>query len=174
MKTQTRISALIKHAPGVHFTTVSFDNGAAEYCNKEETRQEGPWTAGIRPARVNKSGDKKRRNKELITKGAEQAVLDGDIRIEDYPKVKGAIDLYLNCTTKPDDLTELDNQWHHGRPGAGKTRHCINTYPGYYEKDKSKYWNGYTNQQVVLVDDIEEDDKFMLNNLKKWCQHKSF
>lgn len=39
----------------------------------------------------------------------------------------------------------------------------------YYDKDKSKYWNGYTGQEDVLIDDVEADEKFMLGHLKKWC-----
>lgn len=47
------------------------NNGADDYCNKEDTRVEGPWTFGVKPARLNKAGDKKRRNAELLEKGAE-------------------------------------------------------------------------------------------------------
>lgn len=32
-----------------HWEPVSKDNGAADYCMKEETRLQGPWTFGERP-----------------------------------------------------------------------------------------------------------------------------
>lgn len=127
---------------------VTKNNGAADYCNKEDTRLSGPWSHGVRPARLDKKGDKARRNKDLISMGAEQAVTQGIIDIKDYPKVKNAIDLFTNCTaTCPDLDSELHdaNTWLYGKPGVGKTKRARSENPGYYDKDKTKYWNGYTN-----------------------------
>lgn len=66
-----RPAALKKHCGKSHFTIVKKDNGAPEYCNKEETRIDGPWTYGIKPARQDKKGDLARKNAELIAMGAE-------------------------------------------------------------------------------------------------------
>ena len=88
-------------------------------------------------------GDTAERNRLLIAKGAEQAVLDGDIKLHDYGRVKANIDLFRNCTSRPEPLTELDNTWTWGPPGYGKTNRTIKDHPDYYDKDKSKYWNGY-------------------------------
>jgi len=68
------ITALKKHCSKSHFEIVKFNNGADEYCNKEETRVEGPWTFGIRPARKNLKGDTKRRNEQLLEIGTVAAV----------------------------------------------------------------------------------------------------
>lgn len=83
-KAKKRISALKKHCPKAHFEPVIKDNGAAEYCNKDETRIDGPWTYGIKPARQDKKGDVARRNMDIKAKGASQAVRDGDIPIEKH------------------------------------------------------------------------------------------
>lgn len=106
--------------------------------------------------------------------GAEKAVEAGYISIANYGKVKSNIDLYSNCTQKVPDLTSLDNTWIYGEPGIGKTSKARTDHPDYYDKDKSKYWNGYTDQDAVLIDDLELDEKFMLGHLKKWAQHKPF
>jgi len=105
--------------------------------------------------------------------GAEKALEEGSISVKDYPRVKSAIDLFKACTHKP-DCTPMDNEWIYGEPGAGKTYGVLKRYPDCYEKDKSKYWNGYTNEEVVLIDDLEEDETFMLGMLKKICQEKPF
>lgn len=59
-KDQVRMSALKKHCKRSHFTLVKKNNGADDYCNKEETRIDGPWSHGVRPARHNQRGDKAR------------------------------------------------------------------------------------------------------------------
>jgi len=57
-----RLAGMKKVCSHSHFEPVKFNNGADEYCNKEETRLEGPWTFGIRPARRNLKGDTARWN----------------------------------------------------------------------------------------------------------------
>ena len=63
------------------------NNNADGYCNKEETRVDGPWTFGIQPAKLNKKGDLARRNADIITMGAEKA-LEAGLSSPD-PKVLG-------------------------------------------------------------------------------------
>jgi Putative viral replication protein. len=46
----TRISALKKHCSKSHFERVGKDNGASSYAMKEDTRVEGPWEFGLKPA----------------------------------------------------------------------------------------------------------------------------
>lgn len=147
-KTQVRRSYLNQFQKHTSYFVVKKNNGADEYCNKAEGHLEGPWSFGIKPARLNEKGDKKRRNEQLIEMGAEEAVKNGIIDIKDYPKVKSAIDLFKNCTQRPEAMANQleNNEWWYGPPGSGKTRHVVTHFPDYYEKDKSKYWNGYTDQ----------------------------
>jgi hypothetical protein len=55
---------------------------------KEDTRVEGPWEFGIKPARKNVKGDTKERNKKILELGAEKCVEEGLISIKEYLKVK--------------------------------------------------------------------------------------
>lgn len=59
--------------------------------------------------------------------------------------------------------------WICGSAGTYKTSYVQKKYPDFFEKDKSKYWNGYTGQETVLIDDIEKDEKYMLGHLKRWA-----
>lgn len=139
---------------------------------KEETRVEGPFSFGIMPARRNVKGDLARRNADIIEYGAEKAVTEGVIHIKDYLRVKNARDEFLNNTRVPDDL-EGDlkefNFWIYGPAGSGKTRHVIDNYKDVYWKNKKSYWNGYTDQSVVCLDDVEKSEHFQIAHLKEWA-----
>ena len=60
---QKRITAMKKVCKHTHWEPVNKDNGAADYCMKEDTRVEGPWTYGERPLDMTRSEDNKKRRK---------------------------------------------------------------------------------------------------------------
>lgn len=69
-------------------------------------------------------------------------------------------------------LLEDHNVWIIGTPGIGKTgweRDYFKRHGGYFDKDKSKYWNNYDFEPNVLIDDIEKSDTHMLGTLKRWA-----
>lgn len=43
--------------PRVHWEIVRVNNGADDYCLKEDTRVEGPWEFGKKPAKRNSKTD---------------------------------------------------------------------------------------------------------------------
>lgn len=53
----TRISVLQKLVYKGHFEKVLVNNGADDYCLKEETRVEGPWEFGKKPLKRNSKTD---------------------------------------------------------------------------------------------------------------------
>lgn len=48
-KNSVRITALKKHCSQSHFEVVKINNGAHDYCMKEDTRVEGPYEFGMKP-----------------------------------------------------------------------------------------------------------------------------
>ncbi len=70
-----------------HFEAVKHNHGADDYCNKEDTRIEGPWTFGVRPARRNQKGDVARWNKDVLDLGAVEAVDRGYIKVTEIRKL---------------------------------------------------------------------------------------
>lgn len=56
-KDPQRISVLQKLAPKGHFEKVKVNNGADDYCLKEDTRVEGPWELGNKPVKRNSKVD---------------------------------------------------------------------------------------------------------------------
>jgi len=84
-KTLTALKKVDKHA---HFEIVKRDNGASDYCLKEETRLEGPWEFGIKPARKNVKGETKERNMQILELGVERCVEEGLVPIKEYLRLK--------------------------------------------------------------------------------------
>ena len=113
---------------------IRINNGADDYCNKEDTRVDGPWTFGIKPARLNKKGDKARRNKELIEMGPEEAVRQGLVPISKYLDLKKNIDAYKLATNIPTTSPTVRGIWIYGEPGVGKSKYVRDTYDDIYLK----------------------------------------
>lgn len=161
-----RITALKKHCKHARFDVVKFNNGADEYCNKEDGRLDGPHTYGIRPARKNLKGDTARRNNEIIAKGAEQAVRDGDIRLESYIQVERAINQIKLKSQVPYCPNHDRGVWIHGPSRTGKSTYARATYPDAYDKIQNKWFDGYAGQKAIILDDLDTD--VLGHHLKRW------
>lgn len=55
----------------------------------------------------------------------------------------------------------------YGKPGVGKSRWATNKFPDYYDKSINKWWDGYSGQDVVLMDDFDKQFKDY-HGLKRW------
>lgn len=125
---------LKKHCARSHFEVVKVNNGADEYCNKEETRVEGPWTFGVRPARRNKKGDLARRNADIENMGAVAAARAGLIPLKEVIKVQQCIDFMALKSAAVQDSDRLRGTWIWGDPGVGKSRYAREHFKDIYDK----------------------------------------
>lgn len=87
-KNARQVKSMIKSFPGCHIEVAKNAMAAWTYCQKEDTRLEGPLKHGIPPAAKNVKGDTKARNEMILEKGVEACVKDGDISIERYKHIK--------------------------------------------------------------------------------------
>lgn len=69
---------------------------------------------------------------------------------------------------------ELQNLWLTGRPGTGKTKYCWDNYPNLYVKDLNKWWDGYNDQEAVLLDDWDPRQQTLTQKLKIWSDRYPF
>lgn len=53
-----------------------------------------------------------------------------------------------------------------GEPGIGKSRYVKSFRP--FIKPSSKWWCGYAQEEIVLIDDLELDAKYLGHFLKLW------
>lgn len=78
--------------------------------------------------------------------------------------------------------TRLDNsfgvhEWFYGETGSGKSRTARDLAPGAYIKMTNKWWDGYLNQDVVIIEEIDPTigaRPGMAGFFKTWADHYPF
>jgi len=93
---------------------------------------------------------------------------DGIIGVGDYKRFKISVDLYKSTTAKVADLDELDNEWVFGDPGVGKSRYARGLGE-YFPKSCNKWWDGYSGQDLVIIDDFGLEHKCLGHHIKIWA-----
>lgn len=109
--------------------------------------------------------------KEAKTKGE---VTDERIQFLHYNTIKKVrYDALL--TRKLDALNELNNEWWYGKPGTGKSRKGFELYPQAYRKNpNNEWWDGYNDEEVVIIEDLDNSHHKQFSNIKRWADHYPF
>jgi len=144
---------------------------AADYCKKEGkyveegTLPEQPQSKGAKTG-----GEVTKAKWRFISDAAKK----GDLHLIDADHPKQFVNSYRNLvairkdfTVRLPDLNGCCGIWYHGKPGVGKTRLCSVKYPNAYLKRMNKWFDGYNNEKVVVLDDLGMDHQFMGYELKK-------
>lgn len=56
---------------------------------------------------------------------------------------------------EPLETEECRGEWIFGPPGSGKSFYARTNNPGVYIKAQNKWFDGYTNQSSILLDDLD-------------------
>lgn len=172
LKDQKTLSAMKKVMPRAHLEirkgTIT---EAVVYCKKEGDFEE----FGVRPLEKEEKGDANKRRYEEAFKAAKEGRLDdipADIHMRHYGTIKR---IQMDYMKKPEALPELDNEWIYGPTGTGKTRDAHARYPdAFIKKANTKWWDGYTGQEVVIIDDFDKYHVALGYELKIWLDHNPF
>lgn len=146
----------------LHIEAVKINNGADDYCMKEDTRVDGPWTFGVRPVKRNSKTDWDRVYQ--LAKEGDFDSIPADIKVKHYANLQ---------KIKKDNIVTSDKDhlrgiWIWGPAGVGKSRKAREDYPGAYPKLCNKWWDGYQGQQHVIMDDIGKEHHVLGQQLKIW------
>lgn len=144
---------------------------ASDYCKKGSDFDE--W--GACPA------DTRYTREQSLQLWAEvrQAAAEGrfeDIRDDVYIRFRQALrGIWEENLHATNCIDELDNIWIYGATGIGKSRWAFQHYPDAYRKPLNKWWDHYTNEEVVLIEDIDPThSKWIGAYLKIWSDHYPF
>lgn len=74
----------------------------------------------------------------------------------------------------PDILDVLDNEWWWGPTGTGKSRRVWEEHPGHYGKQLNKWWDGYEDEEVVVIEEWAPKNEMTASNLKIWADRYPF
>lgn len=168
------LSAVIKKLPGCHVEIARTLSAAIEYCKKE-----GDFTErGVPPMTQEEKGQTEKKRWKRILKAAEEG--DTQWLREEEPQVYLLHDKAIARAAKraraaPQILDELQNQWWYGETGTGKSRKAREENPEAYIKDpQERWWDGYTGQEVVIIDDFDKYQVKQGGDMKRWLDHYPF
>ncbi|AXH74865.1 MAG: helicase [Cressdnaviricota sp.] len=68
----------------------------------------------------------------------------------------------------------LPHEWWVGPTGCGKSRLMWELYPNHYDKDLNKWWDGYNNEDVVVIEEWCPKNDVTGSRLKKWGDRNPF
>lgn len=154
MKSQIRFSGIKKVIPRAHIEKAQgSDQENLEYCTKEDDVPfiyGEPQTHGKRNDLVSVCNDIVNEKKTL----SEVAKTYPEV----FVKYSRGIERLSLLTYKPRDSNNPPTvMWLFGCAGAGKTRYAYDrfTQDQVYMKDSTHWWDGYTQQQCILIDDYD-------------------
>lgn len=120
---------------------------ASEYCKKE-----GDWW---------EMGEMPQQGARLDLKEVAEQVRNGaslEEVAEESPAIyvrytKGLTALMMSKMTDRTEKPEVSWLW--GETGSGKTRTAVECRKSFYIKDSSIWWDGYTQQECIIIDDFD-------------------
>lgn len=144
----------------------TFDQ-AIDYCKKD-----GDWEEwGDRPSGPAGQKQQWRDVLQLARSGKMQEIEDN------YPAIFIRYHSKLCSLVKPERpiiLEVLENEWWYGETGTGKSRELWDRFPGHYQKSLNKWWDGYTNEDVVAIEEWSPKNEVTSSFLKIWADRYPF
>ena len=113
---------------------------------------------------------------ERLLKGEclNKVILEYPQEIFNYSIYKKNINLFNLDKNKPNKIINRKCFWLYGPSGIGKSYLVRNTFNNIYEKSNNIWWDGYNNEEVVLIDDFDKTWLKLSYYLKIWGDNYRF
>ncbi len=158
-KNANRIAFWKKYNKSIHAEFARDEQASIDYCSKEDSRIEGPWTFG-----QYKVDQKKFQSVAILAKKT-VFEMGSELNAPQFNQAIKAVQTF-NLLTADSYTGPRECFWLYGPTGVGKSRYVKSFNP--FMKACNKWWDGYQQQQEVLIDDLEKDSKFIGHFLKLW------
>jgi len=82
--------------------------------------------------------------------------------------------IHTDHMQKPADLEDVCGLWLYGESGTGKTHSARKDYGTYFSKPCNKWWDGYQDEDCVIIEDMDPNHSKLAYHLKLWTDKWSF
>lgn len=189
---KVRFSTLKEYLPdGSHIEVMRGTHSEAiNYCKKGEQSHEewkslgidGPnfgfnadfFESGEKPGDCTDGGAKEKIRWDMVMANAMEGNWKGipvDVMIRNGRGIQYAVHKLMTR-----NLTDTTEQmlWYWGNTGTGKSRKARDDYPDAYLKMCNKWWDDYTAQDAVIMEDFDVEHAVLGHHLKIWGDRYSF
>lgn len=161
-KAMMRLARLKKLIPRAHWEIAkSTSLACSEYCKKEGNYfEEGTLSQQGRRTDLEAC-------KDIIDKGGSLHEV-ADQCFGCYLKYTKGLKEYQLLVQPKYEHDDVRGLWIFGEPGSGKSRYVRDNYDEIYWKPQNKWFDGYSGEDVILIDDLDKGGTFLSHYLKIW------
>ena len=136
-------------------------SAVSQYCQKG-----GDFIASFDTAAA--AGKRAARNQHLLEGDLQELVTSGFLPLTQLKSVYMARNLFAQLTA-PLTRPEVCGIWIYGPPGIGKSHYVRTKESDLFIKAQNKWFDGYTNQTAILLDDFDHQGVCLFHYLKIWA-----